>query len=122
MVILENGIGESDMRMLKKLTLLLIFCLVLLGCGAALADVTISPVPEKRIQLLNEPGLKMTMHKSSVRLEIMIDTEGTDWPTVLTYGVTGEGGTELRGYDRCGFGCECQISLEPAELGQQSYL
>ena len=83
------------MRIIKRLTLLLAFCLAMLGCGAALADVTITPVPAERIQLTTEPGLALTTKSSAGQFDITIDPEKTDWPTTITYGGTGEGGTEL---------------------------
>lgn len=95
MAVLRKGKGELHMRTIRRLMLLMVLCLTLLGCEAALADITITPVPAERIQLRTEPGLVLTTKKQDGQLEITIDPEKTDWPTVITYGGTGEGGTEL---------------------------
>lgn len=95
MAVLRKGKGELHMRTIRRLMLLMVLCLTLLGCGAALADVTITPVPAERIQLATEPGLVLTTQKQDGQFEIKIDPEKTDWSDVLTYGGTGEGGTEL---------------------------
>lgn len=79
------------MRIFKRLTLLLAFCLAMLGCGAALADVTITPVPAERIQYAPRLGLVLTAQKQNGQIQFKIDPEKTDWPTVLTYSLTGEG-------------------------------
>lgn len=96
LVVLWKGKGELYMRTFKRVTLLLIFCLVLLGCQAALADATITPVPADRIQVFAEPGLEFKkVEKQDGNLHLQVDSENTDWPTVLGYGGLGEGGTGL---------------------------
>lgn len=95
MAVLWKGKGDLDMRTIRRLTLLLVLCLTLLCCGAALADVTITPVPADRIQLATEPGLMLTTQRQDGQFVITIDPEKTDWPAAITYGGTGEGGTEL---------------------------
>lgn len=86
------------MRTPKKLLLFLVLCLTVLGCQAALADGTISPVPKDRIQVVMEPGLVLNSTNTKTQdgnLHLQIDTEKTDWPKVLGYGGLGEGEKNL---------------------------
>lgn len=83
------------MRTLKRLALLLVFCLAMLGWQTAMADVSITPVPADRINVVTEPGLAMTPQTQNGQLAITIDPEKTHWPTVLTYSGLGEGRTKL---------------------------
>lgn len=86
------------MRTTKKLILFLVLCLTVLGCQAALADGTISPVPADRLQVVMEPGLVLNSTNTKTQdgnLHLQIDTEKTDWPKVLGYGGLGEGDKNL---------------------------
>lgn len=86
------------MRTPKKLILFLVLCLAVLGCQAALADGTFSPVPADRIQVVMEPGLVLNSTNTKTQdgnLHLQIDTEKTDWPKVLGYGGLGEGDKNL---------------------------
>lgn len=83
--------GKLHMRTFKRLTLLLVLCLAVLGCGAAMADVTITPVPAERIEYVTRLGLELDVQKQNGQIQLKIDPEKTDWPTVLTYSLTGEG-------------------------------
>lgn len=83
--------GKLHMRTIKRLTLLLVLCLAVLGCGAAMADVTITPVPAERIEYVTRLGLELDVQKQNGQIQFKIDPEKTDWPTVLTYSLAGEG-------------------------------
>lgn len=86
-----KDMGELLMRTFKRLMFALVLCLAVLSCGAAMADVDITPVPAERIEYVTRLGLELTAQKQDGQIQFKIDPEKTDWPSVLTWSLAGEG-------------------------------